>query len=192
MSRRIKAMGPPTEKSKRYLVEYAEHGFGYPVTSFNKKFGYGNSQHRRWSSDIMGFRDKFESLKYAHENREKATGPMPCVLPASHTESLTIWQQNFLESWRRTKKKLDACVKAKVSWSEVKKSLDMDEAFRVAYVNTEEELMVGLRDELMAGGYGGNIGAIAKLLSTREATENKEEDDKDWWKDAGDVAEAFR
>ncbi len=98
----------------------------------------GRIARNRYLSDIMTFREKFETIKFAHAKRVEVLGPQPKTLPASHTEKLTVWQQNFLESWRRTKKRLEACVKAKVSWSEVKHSIETDEDFRRAFKDTEE------------------------------------------------------
>ena len=193
MSRRIKAMGPPTERSKSFLRDYAEHGFGMSMTQFNKKHGYGSVCHKRWSSDIDGFREKFEELQRGHKNRTKVLGPEPRVLPASHTENLTVWQQNFLESWRRGKKRLGAAAKAKVSWAEVEHSLTVDEDFRKAYEQTEKELIIGIRDELMANAYEGKINAITKLLASPEATQNNQDDlEKDWWMDMDGVAESLQ
>ena len=192
MSRRIKALGPPTARSKSYLREYAEHGYGMSITDFNSKHGYGKVAHKRWCSDIDGFREKFEALKFSHENRRNAIGPEPKVLPPSHTENLTIWQQNFLESWRRGKKKLDACAKAGVAWKEVRHSLDIDDDFRQAFNDTREELLIGLEDELMVKGYEGISGAIDKLIRMNEGkVKDAEELDPDWWEDMTGIAESL-
>ena len=161
------------------------------VTKFNEVHGYGKVCHKRWSTDIMGFREKFETIKYGHEQRVAVLGPQPVTLPPSHIENLNVWQQNFLESWRRTKKRLEAATKAKVSWAEVEHSLEVDDEFRKAYQATEKELIIGIKDELMVGAYEGKINAITKLLSTNEVTENRQEVEKDWWTEPGNVAESF-
>ena len=194
MSRRIKAQGPPTARSKSYLRDYAEHGYGYTsMVRFNTEHGYGKVCHKRWSVDISGFRDKFEELKFQHSKRKDILGPAPKILPPSHTEELEIWQQNFLESWRRTHKKLEAAALAKVSWAEVKHSLEVSEPFKRAYDVTYNELLVGIQDELMVKAYEGGIGAIDKLMKI-----DKDESlvdgimEANWWEDTEGVAESLQ
>jgi len=192
MTRRIKAQGPATAKSKTYLIEYAEHGYGMPISKFNKIHGYGQAAHRRWSVDIVDFREKFEALKFGHEQRAQALGPSAVALPPSHTEELNTWQQNFLEAWRRTKSELSAASTAKVSWSEVRHSLETDEAFAKAYEATKEELLQGVRDAMMVGAYEGKVGHAQKVLAENEVKNNEDGGALDWWNDPGNVAECFR
>jgi len=192
MSRRIKAMGPLTARSKSFLTEFAEHGYGMSQEKFNKTHGYGAVCHKRWSSDLMGFREKFEDIKAAHQKRSKAVGPEATVLPASHFEKLPIWQQNFLESWRRSRKRLEAAKKAKVAWKEVKHALDTDEAFLEAYNDTLEELMVGLDDELMVKAYEGQLGAAKEVKQKHKKVDDEDVLEANWWEDMSGIAESLQ
>lgn len=182
-------------RAEQFLNEFAEHGFGVSRTWFLSKYGYGSTSIKRWKKESEEFTRRFKKIEEAHKARAKAV-PGQAVshraLEASHTQGLEIWQQNFLESWRRTKRKLSACAKAKVNLETMEESLRDDVDFYKAYKATEREIMVGLQDELMVKAYEGSSVHIAKVFSNNaEETKVVEDKDVEWWKDTISVSKHY-
>ena len=181
----------PTKGSERYLLEWAEFGFGYEVQAeFNKKHGFGVLAHKTYCCDIAGFRKRFYEIRDRHEERKTLEGRKMGPLPAGHTQELSVWQQNFLESYRRTSRALGAAEKAGVSWAEVKECLETQENFQHAYQQVDAELIQGLRDQLMVEAKAGKIPALSRLLKTTQLKSGDEEEGN-WWEDETLVADAY-
>lgn len=130
---------------QRFLALYSKHGKDYDTyqqfcDAFSLKYGY----FRKLRSQNEGFRQACEAIERKPVPAEPSTHAPR--LARARWPNLVTWQGLFIERYRETTDRLEACAMVDKYWSEVEQALRDDEAFAAAFKSVEDEFVVRVED----------------------------------------------
>jgi hypothetical protein len=161
-------------RQRRVLELYREFGGGYDsLTAFCNALGPINGFTAKWvllrRSKSKSFREALDKIAAVRQTSDIVGSRAP-DLAQQRWPHLIRWKGVWLERFRETKDRTQACELVNMTWDQVEAELDADEAFKEGYERVNRGFVVAVEDaqlRLAMSGKAGTAAAASTILETQ-------------------------